>query len=73
MIVVNEVGVDKVFGADTNAATVIGADGAVHRLPEQPKGGPGRRRLGPRLSAAAVTFLTVGRPAFIGSRRNDGD
>ncbi|MER5608046.1 bifunctional phosphopantothenoylcysteine decarboxylase/phosphopantothenate--cysteine ligase CoaBC [Micromonospora tulbaghiae] len=37
MIVVNEVGVDKVFGADTNAATVIGADGAVHRLPEQPK------------------------------------
>ncbi|WP_018785081.1 bifunctional phosphopantothenoylcysteine decarboxylase/phosphopantothenate--cysteine ligase CoaBC [Micromonospora sp. CNB394] len=37
MIVVNEVGVDKVFGADTNAATVIGADGGVHRLPEQPK------------------------------------
>ena len=37
MIVVNEVGVDKVFGADTNAATVIGADGTVHRLAEQPK------------------------------------
>ncbi|WBB71550.1 bifunctional phosphopantothenoylcysteine decarboxylase/phosphopantothenate--cysteine ligase CoaBC [Micromonospora sp. WMMD1128] len=37
LIVVNEVGVDKVFGAETNAATVIGADGAVHRLTEQPK------------------------------------
>ncbi|MFI2711671.1 bifunctional phosphopantothenoylcysteine decarboxylase/phosphopantothenate--cysteine ligase CoaBC [Micromonospora sp. NPDC018662] len=37
LIVVNEVGVDKVFGAETNAATVIGADGAVRRLPEQPK------------------------------------
>ncbi|SCG69899.1 bifunctional phosphopantothenoylcysteine decarboxylase/phosphopantothenate--cysteine ligase CoaBC [Micromonospora humi] len=37
LIVVNEVGVDKVFGAETNAATVIGADGAVHRFPEQPK------------------------------------
>ncbi|MCW3843285.1 bifunctional phosphopantothenoylcysteine decarboxylase/phosphopantothenate--cysteine ligase CoaBC [Micromonospora yasonensis] len=37
LIVINEVGVDKVFGAETNAATVIGADGAVHRLPEQPK------------------------------------
>lgn len=28
LIVVNEVGVDKVFGAETNAATVIGADGS---------------------------------------------
>ncbi|MFD2767756.1 bifunctional phosphopantothenoylcysteine decarboxylase/phosphopantothenate--cysteine ligase CoaBC [Micromonospora eburnea] len=37
LIVINEVGVDKVFGADTNAATVIGADDSVHRLPEQPK------------------------------------
>ena len=37
LVVVNEVGVDKVFGAETNAATVIGADGAVHRLPEQAK------------------------------------
>ncbi|WFE39692.1 bifunctional phosphopantothenoylcysteine decarboxylase/phosphopantothenate--cysteine ligase CoaBC [Micromonospora sp. WMMD998] len=37
LIVVNEVGVDKVFGAETNAATVIGADGAAHRFPEQPK------------------------------------
>ncbi|QLQ35252.1 bifunctional phosphopantothenoylcysteine decarboxylase/phosphopantothenate--cysteine ligase CoaBC [Micromonospora robiginosa] len=37
LIVVNEVGVDKVFGAETNAATVIGADGAVHRFAEQPK------------------------------------
>ncbi|GHJ15801.1 MULTISPECIES: bifunctional phosphopantothenoylcysteine decarboxylase/phosphopantothenate--cysteine ligase CoaBC [unclassified Micromonospora] len=37
LIVVNEVGVDKVFGAETNAAVVIGADGAVHRFPEQPK------------------------------------
>ncbi|MEV0004860.1 bifunctional phosphopantothenoylcysteine decarboxylase/phosphopantothenate--cysteine ligase CoaBC [Micromonospora sp. NPDC050980] len=37
LIVVNEVGVDKVFGAETNAATVIDADGAVHRFSEQPK------------------------------------
>ncbi|GAB3060326.1 bifunctional phosphopantothenoylcysteine decarboxylase/phosphopantothenate--cysteine ligase CoaBC [Micromonospora schwarzwaldensis] len=37
LIVVNEVGIDKVFGAETNAAVVMGADGAVHRFPEQPK------------------------------------
>ncbi|MFJ6197602.1 bifunctional phosphopantothenoylcysteine decarboxylase/phosphopantothenate--cysteine ligase CoaBC [Micromonospora sp. NPDC092111] len=37
LVVVNEVGVDKVFGAETNAATVIGADGTVHTLPEQAK------------------------------------
>ncbi|MGK5673021.1 bifunctional phosphopantothenoylcysteine decarboxylase/phosphopantothenate--cysteine ligase CoaBC [Micromonospora sp. URMC 106] len=37
LIVINEVGPDKVFGADTNAATVIGADGSVSRLPEQSK------------------------------------
>ncbi|SCL46829.1 phosphopantothenoylcysteine decarboxylase / phosphopantothenate--cysteine ligase [Micromonospora citrea] len=37
LIVINEVGIDKVFGADTNAATVIGADGSVNRLPEQSK------------------------------------
>ncbi|MEU1756647.1 bifunctional phosphopantothenoylcysteine decarboxylase/phosphopantothenate--cysteine ligase CoaBC [Micromonospora matsumotoense] len=37
LVVVNEVGVDKVFGAETNTATVIGTDGAVHRLPEQAK------------------------------------
>ncbi|MFG3421583.1 bifunctional phosphopantothenoylcysteine decarboxylase/phosphopantothenate--cysteine ligase CoaBC [Micromonospora sp. NPDC049460] len=37
LIVINEVGTDKVFGADTNAATVIGADGSVSRLPEQSK------------------------------------
>ncbi|PZM91265.1 MAG: phosphopantothenoylcysteine decarboxylase, partial [Actinobacteria bacterium] len=37
LIVVNEVGVDKVFGADTNAATVLGADGSVEVLPKQTK------------------------------------
>ncbi|WFE93641.1 bifunctional phosphopantothenoylcysteine decarboxylase/phosphopantothenate--cysteine ligase CoaBC [Micromonospora sp. WMMD987] len=37
LVVVNEVGVDKVFGAETNTATVIGADGTLHRLPEQAK------------------------------------
>lgn len=37
LIVVNEVGADKVFGADTNTVTVIGADGSVSRLPEQAK------------------------------------
>jgi phosphopantothenoylcysteine decarboxylase/phosphopantothenate--cysteine ligase len=35
--VINEVGVDKVFGQETNAATVIGADGAVVELPQAPK------------------------------------
>ncbi|MEU4529080.1 bifunctional phosphopantothenoylcysteine decarboxylase/phosphopantothenate--cysteine ligase CoaBC [Micromonospora ureilytica] len=37
LIVVNEVGPDLVFGADTNTVTVIGADGSVSRLPEQTK------------------------------------
>ncbi|MEU8301033.1 bifunctional phosphopantothenoylcysteine decarboxylase/phosphopantothenate--cysteine ligase CoaBC [Micromonospora sp. NPDC048909] len=37
LIVINEVGTDKVFGADTNAATVIGVDGSVSRMPEQSK------------------------------------
>ncbi|MFI6241933.1 bifunctional phosphopantothenoylcysteine decarboxylase/phosphopantothenate--cysteine ligase CoaBC [Micromonospora sp. NPDC050795] len=37
LIVVNEVGLDLVFGADTNTVTVIGADGSVSRLPEQAK------------------------------------
>ncbi|MBO4205605.1 bifunctional phosphopantothenoylcysteine decarboxylase/phosphopantothenate--cysteine ligase CoaBC [Micromonospora echinofusca] len=37
LIVINEVGVDKVFGAETNAATVLGADGSVQTFPEQPK------------------------------------
>lgn len=37
LIVINEVGPDRVFGADTNAATVIGADGSVSRMPEQSK------------------------------------
>ncbi|WP_446213900.1 bifunctional phosphopantothenoylcysteine decarboxylase/phosphopantothenate--cysteine ligase CoaBC [Micromonospora sp. IBSANI012] len=37
LIVINEVGVDKVFGAETNAATVVGADGSVTTLPEQSK------------------------------------
>ncbi|TDB93298.1 bifunctional phosphopantothenoylcysteine decarboxylase/phosphopantothenate--cysteine ligase CoaBC [Micromonospora fluostatini] len=37
LVVVNEVGPDKVFGADTNTATVIGADGSVHDMPERSK------------------------------------
>ncbi|MGA3489038.1 bifunctional phosphopantothenoylcysteine decarboxylase/phosphopantothenate--cysteine ligase CoaBC [Micromonosporaceae bacterium DT55] len=37
LIVINEVGVDKVFGADTNAATVLAADGAAWTFAEQPK------------------------------------
>ncbi|MEV4121486.1 bifunctional phosphopantothenoylcysteine decarboxylase/phosphopantothenate--cysteine ligase CoaBC [Micromonospora sp. NPDC049645] len=37
LIVINEVGQDLVFGADTNTVTVIGADGSVSRLPEQTK------------------------------------
>ncbi|MDG4798495.1 bifunctional phosphopantothenoylcysteine decarboxylase/phosphopantothenate--cysteine ligase CoaBC [Micromonospora sp. WMMD1082] len=37
LIVINEVGPDKVFGAETNAATVIGVDGSVTRMPEQSK------------------------------------
>jgi phosphopantothenoylcysteine decarboxylase / phosphopantothenate---cysteine ligase len=37
LIVINEVGQDLVFGADTNTVTVIGADGSVSRLPEQAK------------------------------------
>ncbi|MDM4718525.1 bifunctional phosphopantothenoylcysteine decarboxylase/phosphopantothenate--cysteine ligase CoaBC [Micromonospora sp. WMMA1363] len=37
LIVINEVGPDKVFGAETNAATVIGADGSVSQLPERSK------------------------------------
>jgi phosphopantothenoylcysteine decarboxylase/phosphopantothenate--cysteine ligase len=37
MIVVNEVGADKVFGADANAATVLGADGSSVTLDERSK------------------------------------
>ncbi|MFB9236674.1 bifunctional phosphopantothenoylcysteine decarboxylase/phosphopantothenate--cysteine ligase CoaBC [Plantactinospora siamensis] len=37
LIVVNVVGADRVFGADTNAATVLGADGSRVELPEQAK------------------------------------
>lgn len=37
LIVINEVGPDRVFGAETNAATVIGADGSASRMPEQSK------------------------------------
>ncbi|MGC5286786.1 bifunctional phosphopantothenoylcysteine decarboxylase/phosphopantothenate--cysteine ligase CoaBC [Micromonospora sp. DT231] len=37
LIVINEVGPDLVFGADTNTVTVVGADGSVSRLPEQAK------------------------------------
>jgi phosphopantothenoylcysteine decarboxylase/phosphopantothenate--cysteine ligase len=37
LIVVNEVGTDKVFGADSNTATVLGIDGSVTTFPEQSK------------------------------------
>ena len=37
LIVVNEVGVDKVFGATANAVTVLGADGSTTVLDERPK------------------------------------
>ncbi|HEX7745844.1 MAG TPA: bifunctional phosphopantothenoylcysteine decarboxylase/phosphopantothenate--cysteine ligase CoaBC [Micromonosporaceae bacterium] len=37
LIVVNVVGTDRVFGADTNAATVLGADGSTTDLGEQSK------------------------------------
>jgi phosphopantothenoylcysteine decarboxylase / phosphopantothenate---cysteine ligase len=37
LIVVNEVGVDRVFGRETNAVTVLGADGTSVELAEAPK------------------------------------
>ncbi|MEQ4301980.1 bifunctional phosphopantothenoylcysteine decarboxylase/phosphopantothenate--cysteine ligase CoaBC [Plantactinospora sp. B6F1] len=37
LIVVNEVGPDRVFGADTNVAVVLGADGSTTAFPEQSK------------------------------------
>jgi phosphopantothenoylcysteine decarboxylase / phosphopantothenate---cysteine ligase len=37
LIVVNEVGVDRVFGADRNTATLLAADGATTELGERPK------------------------------------
>jgi len=37
LIVVNEVGVDKVFGRDTNAVTVLGADGSTVEVAEADK------------------------------------
>ncbi|MCA2214641.1 bifunctional phosphopantothenoylcysteine decarboxylase/phosphopantothenate--cysteine ligase CoaBC [Wangella sp. NEAU-J3] len=37
LIVVNEVGTDLVFGADTNTVTILGADGSNVTLGEQPK------------------------------------
>jgi phosphopantothenoylcysteine decarboxylase/phosphopantothenate--cysteine ligase len=35
--VVNEVGRDKAFGTEINAATVLGADGSVTEIGEMPK------------------------------------
>ena len=61
LIVVNEVGVDKVFGADTNAVTVLGADGVAWTCRRAAQGGPRRRRLGSRgragLSAACPDWM----------------
>jgi phosphopantothenoylcysteine decarboxylase/phosphopantothenate--cysteine ligase len=37
LIVVNEVGVDKVFGQETNAVTVLGADGSATEVSQAPK------------------------------------
>ncbi|GIF71454.1 bifunctional phosphopantothenoylcysteine decarboxylase/phosphopantothenate--cysteine ligase CoaBC [Asanoa siamensis] len=37
LIVVNEVGTDKVFGSDANTATVLGADGSETVFPQQHK------------------------------------
>jgi phosphopantothenoylcysteine decarboxylase/phosphopantothenate--cysteine ligase len=37
LIVVNEVGVDRVFGADSNTVTLLGADGSTSVLAELPK------------------------------------
>jgi phosphopantothenoylcysteine decarboxylase/phosphopantothenate--cysteine ligase len=37
LIVVNEVGPDKVFGADANTATVLGSDGSTTFFDERPK------------------------------------
>jgi phosphopantothenoylcysteine decarboxylase/phosphopantothenate--cysteine ligase len=37
LIVVNEVGVDRVFGADSNTVTLLGADGSTSVLGELPK------------------------------------
>jgi phosphopantothenoylcysteine decarboxylase/phosphopantothenate--cysteine ligase len=37
VIVVNEVGVDKVFGQEDNAVVVLAADGSTVELPQQPK------------------------------------
>jgi phosphopantothenoylcysteine decarboxylase/phosphopantothenate--cysteine ligase len=37
LIVVNEVGVDRVFGADLNTVTLLGADGSATELGELPK------------------------------------
>ncbi|BCB89077.1 bifunctional phosphopantothenoylcysteine decarboxylase/phosphopantothenate--cysteine ligase CoaBC [Phytohabitans suffuscus] len=37
LIVLNRVGVDRVFGADANTAVVFGADGSATELSEQPK------------------------------------
>nr|WP_296072324.1 bifunctional phosphopantothenoylcysteine decarboxylase/phosphopantothenate--cysteine ligase CoaBC [uncultured Actinoplanes sp.] len=38
LIVVNEVGVDRVFGADHNEVTLLGADGSTASFAELPKG-----------------------------------
>jgi phosphopantothenoylcysteine decarboxylase/phosphopantothenate--cysteine ligase len=38
LIVVNEVGVDRVFGDDRNTVTLLGADGSATELGELPKG-----------------------------------
>jgi phosphopantothenoylcysteine decarboxylase / phosphopantothenate---cysteine ligase len=38
LIVVNEVGPDRAFGTEDNAATVLGADGSAVKMDSRPKG-----------------------------------
>ena len=54
LIVVNEVGPDRVFGADENTATVLGADGTRTAFPEQSK-----EDLADRVWDLVVTRLNV--------------
>ncbi len=73
LIVVNEVGVDKVFGADRNTVTVLGADGSATTVPDAPKDDVSDAvwdivapRLG-RASHQADGFSTAGQPVSGGS------
>ena len=60
LIVVNEVGVDRVFGADHNTVTLLGADGMHRHLRRTPQRRCGRYDFGPVVASAWIAQVGAG-------------